>query len=95
MNIFNFFRKRKDNQLFVELKYGTPNPHKIKEWLDNLPDEVIRRTHRKLMKHSIIIGAFKHIPQSRALISLFAGHEGFAPKVLKCIRAALVEYENP
>ena len=95
MNIFNFFRKRKDNQLFVELKYGTPNPHNINEWLDNLPNEVIRRAHLKLMKLDIIMSPPERILQSRTLISFFAGHKGFAPKVLKCIRAALVEYENP
>ena len=98
LNPFNIARRRRDNELFVMLKYGTPtdmqNHRTIDAWLDTLPDEVIRNTHRKLKKLDIIIGKPVGIIQSKVMISLFVGHEGFAPKILQCIRKSLIEYEN-
>jgi len=98
LNPFNFARRRRDNELFVILKYGTStnmeNIDSIDAWLDTLPDEVIRNTHHRLNRLDIIIGKPVGIIQSKVMISLFVGHEGFAPKILQCIRKSLIEYEN-
>lgn len=101
MNIFSFFSKRRDNEVFVALKYGMPrsdNRYDINKWLDNMPDEVIKRIHHKLIKLGILVSPFDSIMQSRVLISWFAEHRAdhgsFDSSMFKAIRKSLIEYEE-